>query len=105
MPSDPAELRTLGRSLGLITDPVGGADPSVAEHSHEVRRLHEKLFYRPLLGAVAALPEEQVRLTTDAARERLVALGYLDPAAALRHLEALTRGCPGARPSSGRCCR
>ncbi len=92
MPSDPAELRTLGRSLAMMVDPVGDLSRQWRRHSHEVRRLHEKLFYRPLLGAVAALPEEQVRLTTDAARERLVALGYLDPAAALRHLEALTTG-------------
>jgi len=33
-----------------------------------------------------------VRLTPAAARERLVALGYVDPEAALRHLEALTAG-------------
>ncbi|MEJ7629812.1 MAG: bifunctional [glutamine synthetase] adenylyltransferase/[glutamine synthetase]-adenylyl-L-tyrosine phosphorylase [Nocardioidaceae bacterium] len=92
MPSDPTELRTLGRSLGLTADPVGDLTRQWRQHTHEVRRLHEKLFYRPLLGAVAALPEEQVRLTSDAARDRLVALGYLDPVAALRHLEALTAG-------------
>jgi glutamate-ammonia-ligase adenylyltransferase len=92
MPSDPVELRTLGRSLGLTTDPAEELTRLWQEHTREVRRLHEKLFYRPLLGAVAALPEDQVRLTTDAARERLVALGYLDPTAALRHLEALTGG-------------
>ena len=92
MPSEPSELRTLGRSLGMTADPVNDLTRQWQQHAREVRRLHEKLFYRPLLGAVAALPEEQVRLTTDAARERLVALGYLDPVAALRHLEALTAG-------------
>jgi [glutamine synthetase] adenylyltransferase / [glutamine synthetase]-adenylyl-L-tyrosine phosphorylase len=92
MPNDPAELRTLGRSLAMLADPVGDLTRQWRQHSHEVRRLHEKLFYRPLLGAVAALPEDQVRLTTAAARERLVALGYLDPVTALRHLEALTTG-------------
>jgi len=92
MPTDPAELRTLGRSLAMMGDPVEELTKQWRQHSHEVRRLHEKLFYRPLLVAVAALPEDQVRLTTDAARERLVALGYADPAAALRHLEALTAG-------------
>ncbi|MDQ4007212.1 MAG: bifunctional [glutamine synthetase] adenylyltransferase/[glutamine synthetase]-adenylyl-L-tyrosine phosphorylase, partial [Actinomycetota bacterium] len=55
-------------------------------------RLHEKLFYRPLLAAVARLPGEEVRLTPEAARQRLTALGYVDPAGALRHLEALTAG-------------
>ena len=61
-------------------------------HNRAVRRLHEKLFYRPLLDAVARLPAEQARLTPEAAAERLEALGFRDPAAALRHLEALTRG-------------
>src|SRR4029077_16163617 len=42
--------------------------------------------------AVARLPGDEVRLTHEAARARLVALGYTDPAGALRHLEALTSG-------------
>jgi [glutamine synthetase] adenylyltransferase / [glutamine synthetase]-adenylyl-L-tyrosine phosphorylase len=41
---------------------------------------------------VAKLPGEDARLSLDAAQERLAALGYLDPRAALRHLEALTSG-------------
>ena len=57
-----------------------------------MRRLHEKLFYRPLLDAVARLPSGAARLTPDAARARLEALGYRDPAGALRHIEALTSG-------------
>lgn len=58
----------------------------------EVRRLHEKLFYRPLLESVAQLGSDDTRLSTDAARQRLQALGYGDPAAAMRHLEALASG-------------
>ncbi len=61
-------------------------------HASSVRRLHEKLFYRPLLDAVAGLPGAMARLTPKAARERLEALGYIDPASALRHIEALTAG-------------
>ena len=61
-------------------------------HAQQVRRLHEKLFYRPLLDAVARLPSGAARLTPDAARARLEALGYRDPAGALRHIEALTSG-------------
>jgi len=41
---------------------------------------------------VARLPGEATRLTPAAAAERLEALGYLDPAGALRHLEALSSG-------------
>jgi glutamate-ammonia-ligase adenylyltransferase len=61
-------------------------------HAQQVRRLHEKLFYRPLLDAVAKLPSGAARLTPEAARARLEALGYRDPAGALRHIEALTAG-------------
>jgi glutamate-ammonia-ligase adenylyltransferase len=60
--------------------------------AQRVRRLHEKLFYRPLLDAVAKLPTGAARLTPEAARARLEALGYRDPAGALRHIEALTTG-------------
>jgi glutamate-ammonia-ligase adenylyltransferase len=58
----------------------------------DVRALHEKIFYRPLLSTTAALSAEEVRLTPVAVGERLSALGYLDPAGALRHIEALTTG-------------
>src|SRR5690606_18461559 len=58
----------------------------------EVRRLHERLFYRPLLAAVAKLSSDEVRLSPEAARERLAALGFRDPAGAMRHLESLTEG-------------
>ena len=57
-----------------------------------MRRLHEKLFYRPLLDAVAQLDVGEARLSPSAARQRLEALGYADPAGALRHLEALASG-------------
>ncbi len=47
----------------------------------EVRDLHERLFYRPLLSAVAALPEEGVALTSEQADARLAAIGFPDPRA------------------------
>lgn len=92
LPEDPAELRVLGRSLGFSGDPVAELDQAWRRHGREVRRLHEKLFYRPLLAAVARIPGAEARLTPEAARERLAALGYVDPGAALRHLESLTAG-------------
>ncbi|MFF5107193.1 bifunctional [glutamine synthetase] adenylyltransferase/[glutamine synthetase]-adenylyl-L-tyrosine phosphorylase [Streptomyces sp. NPDC000134] len=92
VPEDEADLRRIGRSLGLRTDPVAGLLRDWRRHASVVRRLHEKLFYRPLLDAVAALAPGEARLSAEAARERLVALGYDDPAAALRHLEALASG-------------
>ncbi|KRF34106.1 bifunctional [glutamine synthetase] adenylyltransferase/[glutamine synthetase]-adenylyl-L-tyrosine phosphorylase [Nocardioides sp. Soil805] len=92
VPDDEAALRRLGRSIGLYSEPVVQLDKQWRYHRREVRRLHEKLFYRPLLAAVAKLPGEDARLSLDAAQQRLAALGYLDPRAALRHLEALTSG-------------
>ncbi len=92
VPTDPAALRWLGRSLGFSSAPDTELVTTWRQHTQEVRRLHEKLFYRPLLAAVAALPGDEARLSADAARDRLEALGYADPAAALRHLEALTTG-------------
>ncbi|GAA4291643.1 bifunctional [glutamine synthetase] adenylyltransferase/[glutamine synthetase]-adenylyl-L-tyrosine phosphorylase [Streptomyces venetus] len=92
VPEEEAELRRIGRSLGLRTDPVAELIREWKRHATVVRRLHEKLFYRPLLDAVAQLASGEARLSAEAARERLVALGYADPASALRHLEALASG-------------
>jgi glutamate-ammonia-ligase adenylyltransferase len=90
--TDEQAVRRLARACGYRGDVV----PLFLRERHgfhqEVRRLHEKLFYRPLLNAVARLPASATRLSTVAARERLVALGFSDPATALRHLEALTEG-------------
>ncbi|MFJ3693133.1 bifunctional [glutamine synthetase] adenylyltransferase/[glutamine synthetase]-adenylyl-L-tyrosine phosphorylase [Streptomyces sp. NPDC090052] len=92
VPEDPADLRRLGRSLGLRTEPVAELTRQWKRHAAVVRRLHEKLFYRPLLDAVAQLAPGEIRLSPRAAGQRLEALGYADPAGALRHLEALSSG-------------
>ncbi|MFZ4296921.1 bifunctional [glutamine synthetase] adenylyltransferase/[glutamine synthetase]-adenylyl-L-tyrosine phosphorylase [Streptomyces cinereoruber] len=92
VPEDENDLRRLGRSLGLRTDPVAALTKEWRRHAAVVRRLHEKIFYRPLLDAVAQLAPGETRLSPKAAGQRLEALGYADPAAALRHLEALSSG-------------
>ncbi|MFF1375592.1 bifunctional [glutamine synthetase] adenylyltransferase/[glutamine synthetase]-adenylyl-L-tyrosine phosphorylase [Streptomyces sp. NPDC058308] len=92
VPEGDADLRRIGRSLGMRTEPITELSRAWKRHTSVVRRLHEKLFYRPLLDAVAQLAPGEARLSTAAARERLVALGYADPSAALRHLEALASG-------------
>lgn len=92
MPSAECDLRRLGRSIGLR----GEAEREVVERwraqQREVRRLHERLFYRPLLQAVAKLSPDALRLSPDAAKTRLAALGFRDPNGAIRHLESLTSG-------------
>jgi glutamate-ammonia-ligase adenylyltransferase len=92
VPHDERSLRRIGRSMGHVKDPVAALDQEWQHHRREVRRLHEKLFYRPLLSAVARLDTDEARLTPEAATQRLAALGFADPEAALRHLEALTSG-------------
>jgi glutamate-ammonia-ligase adenylyltransferase len=90
LPRDPGAVRWLARSLGMRT-----AEEFVAERGRravEVRRLHEKLFYRPLLESVARLPSEDIRMYPSSAKIRLEALGFSDTDAALRHIAALTRG-------------
>ena len=92
MPTDEADQRRLGRSMGFALDPVADLTKEWKKHAREVRRIHEKLFYRPLLQAVARLDTNDSKLSTEDARSRLKALGYVDPDSALRHLESLTSG-------------
>jgi [glutamine synthetase] adenylyltransferase / [glutamine synthetase]-adenylyl-L-tyrosine phosphorylase len=82
-----AKLRPDGRH-----DAVGVLMAEWTRNARRVRRLHEKLFYRPLLGAVARLPADSVRLSEKAAASRLAALGWASPEGALGHLRALTGG-------------
>jgi glutamate-ammonia-ligase adenylyltransferase len=62
VPADERSLRRLGRSLGFAGDPVAELTAQWRRLGREVRRIHEKLFYRPLLSAVAALPGDSLRL-------------------------------------------
>ncbi|MDO9380681.1 MAG: bifunctional [glutamine synthetase] adenylyltransferase/[glutamine synthetase]-adenylyl-L-tyrosine phosphorylase [Nocardioidaceae bacterium] len=92
VPDDEDDLRRLGRSMGFRGDPAANLVKEWKANRREVGRLHHKLYYRPLLEAVASLPTDGLRLTTDAAQARLVALGYSDPRGALAHIAALTSG-------------
>ena len=92
MPTTDVDLRRVARSMGMRRDPVAELTEQRHRQAVAVRRLHEKLFYRPLLAAVVRLDPGEARLTPAAARDRLVALGYVDPDGALRQLRALTDG-------------
>jgi glutamate-ammonia-ligase adenylyltransferase len=91
MPRDENGLRILARATGLATS----ADELTQRWSatkNAVRSLHERLFYRPLLAAVAQLPEEDFALTSAQAAARLSAIGFTDARSALGHIGALTQG-------------
>lgn len=71
--------RTLAEELGLLVRSTG----------RQIRQLHNKLFYRPLLSSVVAMSVDELRLTPEAALRQLAALGYRYPDRALEHLTAL----------------
>jgi glutamate-ammonia-ligase adenylyltransferase len=90
MPTEDDELRRLAR-----TARIESAKELVAQWQavrRAVRSLHERIFYRPLLGAVASLERDDVQLTPEAAQRRLQASGYVDPKGALGHIAELTAG-------------
>lgn len=90
MPTSEAELRRIARGLGQ-----GGADDLVKTWRsvrREVRDLHEAVYYRPLLPATALLSTGEASLAPKAAMARFAAIGYRDPAGAMRHVQALTDG-------------
>lgn len=96
-PEDDLAARTwLGRTAGIRAE----ANHSVAEVlsvkarqvGHQIRQLHTKLFYRPLLDSVVAVPVEALRMTPEAAKRQIAALGYRNPDRAMDHLTALASG-------------
>ena len=106
VPEDEDALRRLGRSLGFIKDPVVELDKVWQHHRREVRRLHEKLFYRPLLGR--RRPDR--RAARPGSRPRPPATGWPRSATSTRRARCATSrrspaGSPAPRRSSAPCCR
>ncbi|HEY0247755.1 MAG TPA: bifunctional [glutamine synthetase] adenylyltransferase/[glutamine synthetase]-adenylyl-L-tyrosine phosphorylase [Gryllotalpicola sp.] len=96
MPRDEAAQRVLARATGLASTAVELVE-RWTEIKRRVRGLYERLFYRPLLTAVAALPAEDAltgerALSPEQAQARLAAIGFRDPRGALAHIAALTEG-------------
>ncbi|OFN45739.1 bifunctional [glutamine synthetase] adenylyltransferase/[glutamine synthetase]-adenylyl-L-tyrosine phosphorylase [Rothia sp. HMSC071F11] len=96
MPDRAGEQRVLARSL-VPAERMGtlSAEQMLKawqKLKRNVRSLHERIFFRPLLAAVSTLSRDEVALSDQAAQDRLAALGYRDPRGAMRHIEALTNG-------------
>jgi glutamate-ammonia-ligase adenylyltransferase len=92
VPTGEDDLRRLARSLGMRAEGAEGLLDRWRSTRREVRALHEELFYRPLLPATAQLSAEEASLAPEAAKARFQAIGYRDPAGAMRHVLALTEG-------------
>jgi len=91
MPTSETARRALARSVDLKSN----ADYLISRWESvklEVRGLHQRLFYRPLLSAVAKLDDSTLELSTSQAQDRLAAIGFIDPKGALTHIAALTNG-------------
>ena len=95
-PDDEKRNRWLARAAGFSADQRGTAVEGLYRELKRVRRdvadLHERLFYRPLLGAVADMSVGEATLSADAVKAQLAALGYRHPARAFDHLSALVKG-------------
>lgn len=90
LPKQPHARERLGRSLGFTSNPVAGFDARLAEVRQEVRDLHERLYFRPILDSLAGVPS--ARLDPNDAVLRLEALGFSDVVAATRAFGELTAG-------------
>lgn len=91
MPTSETARRSLARSVSLKDN----AESLIARWESvklEVRGLHQRLFYRPLLSAVAKLEDSTLELSTAQAQDRLAAIGFMDPKGALTQIAALTSG-------------
>lgn len=91
MPRDEEGLRVLARASGLARS-ASELQELWERVRRDVRELHLKIFYAPLLSAVAALPDEEFVLGSAEARARLSSIGFMDPDGASRHLAALASG-------------
>ncbi|MGP7961152.1 bifunctional [glutamine synthetase] adenylyltransferase/[glutamine synthetase]-adenylyl-L-tyrosine phosphorylase [Sanguibacter sp. A247] len=92
LPTADADLRRLARSVGLRAEGAEGVLAAWRQTRLTVRAMHERLYYRPLLPAVARLSASEASLRPEDARARLAAIGYRDPGGAVRHIAALTDG-------------
>lgn len=98
LPSDPPGLDRLARSLGFCEDErVAAVDRFEAEMRRrrtEIRSVHERLWFRPLLDAFArgSTFGTGESLSTEAASERLAAAGFGDIERIRVAVDELTRG-------------
>ncbi|GAA4394809.1 bifunctional [glutamine synthetase] adenylyltransferase/[glutamine synthetase]-adenylyl-L-tyrosine phosphorylase [Tsukamurella soli] len=73
-------------------DAAGVLRAEVRRQATRVRRLHTKLFYRPLLESIAQLDADEVRLSDASIVLRLKALGFEQAEHALQHLKSMADG-------------
>lgn len=94
--ADAEALQWLGRAAGVSGEGGTDAGKALAKQvrlaSSQIRSLHNKLFYRPLLNSVVEQDIGTLQLSADAAKRQLAALGYQYPDRAYDHLSSLAAG-------------
>ena len=90
MPIEEDAQRVIARSIHLEWT-AEELQENWSEVKLQVRALHQKIFYRPLLAAVSRAGGG-LELSNEQASDRLSAIGYLNPSGALQHITALTSG-------------
>ena len=91
MPTSEAKLRPLARSLSTKTTAEGLVE-EWEKVKVEVRALHQKIFYRPLLSAASRLEGSTLELSSKQVEDRLHAIGFADAVGAHKNIAALTSG-------------
>jgi len=104
LPTDPGARRRLARVLGFTDGPSASAtaafDDTMRRCQSEVRIIHERLFFRPLLEAFAALEAPASTgvgsvgtvMSADAVARRLTAFGFGDAQRTRAAVEELAGG-------------
>ncbi|MGH8911936.1 MAG: bifunctional [glutamine synthetase] adenylyltransferase/[glutamine synthetase]-adenylyl-L-tyrosine phosphorylase [Acidimicrobiia bacterium] len=94
LPREEADRERLARAMGYRGTAArtarDGFEADLVSHRSTVRRIHEDLYFRPLLEAFAATPA--TGLSREGAERRLTALGFRDIPGAVKTFEALTAG-------------
>jgi [glutamine synthetase] adenylyltransferase / [glutamine synthetase]-adenylyl-L-tyrosine phosphorylase len=92
LPTDRDHRRRIARVLGYRGTPESGAtdafDRDLARQRNIVRRVHERLYFRPLLDALAGVG----RMSPDAAASALASFGFADADRTRAAVRELTRG-------------
>jgi glutamate-ammonia-ligase adenylyltransferase len=92
LPADRDHRRRIARVLGYRGTPESGPtdafDHELARQRNVVRRIHERLYFRPLLDALAGAG----RMSPDAAASALASFGFADADRTRAAVRELTRG-------------
>lgn len=93
---DEAGLNWLAVISGFSPQGTKSAVQGMLAHLRRIRmrisELHSRLFYRPLLNSVVTMSADELKLSPEAAKLQLAALGYSSPDRAFEHLTSLASG-------------